>query len=87
MNAKKKARKQRKKKNAAAVAVVSSDDDLKFLDEIIAENEQLSAEVIQINADFKLRCTYCMPTVGFEGLTQLKEHMMTKHLTSEMFAE
>ena len=76
--AKKKQRKPRKKKNT------SSDEDLQFLDTIIAENKK---QEVQIDSAFVLRCTYCQPTVRFEDLASLKEHMTMSHLSSVIFCE
>ena len=42
---------------------------------------------MKINSSFVLRCTYCQPTIGFEDINQLREHMKTYHLSSILFCE
>ena len=60
---------------------------MQFLDDIIAENKQNKAKVVEINSDIQLRCTYCQPTICFKSLEDLKKHMITIHKTPLIFAE
>ena len=77
-NPKKKPRKPRKKKN---------NDELNFLDEIIAENVQHKAELIDMGREIKMRCTYCQPTVSFEHIDVLRDHMLFKHSSAILFVD
>ena len=81
---KKKSRKQKQKKKAAS----SSDDELQFLDDIIAQNKRVKQNTVtQLQSDFVPRCTYCFPTIGFEDVASLKEHMISYHKSKIIFIE
>ena len=43
--------------------------------------------VVELQSDFVPRCTYCFPTIGFEDVQSLKEHMRTVHKSSLIFIE
>lgn len=61
---------------------------MQFLEEIIAKNKQQAKDSSSLVRDgFVLRCTYCQPTIGFENLPELKEHMMSAHNTDLIFME
>lgn len=45
------------------------------------------SEKVKMPKHFVLRCTYCQPTIGFEDLASLKEHMTQEHHTSYLTCE
>lgn len=67
----------------------SSDDEMQFLEKIIAQNKEEVQEsaIAQLNSEIVLRCTYCQPTIGFEDLPSIKEHMIEMHTTEIIFME